>query len=172
MGALEAVLQLKAAKEAQAQQQSDNITQAVQLLNNAKQQANENQYRNLVLQNTLQQQGISNEMANKQYSAGLAEKGLIPDKTNPSGFRYDATLTNPLANIISATKLQADAKTANNPQIYQMAGNALNALVGTPIGNTIKQVNSPTTSTDVSTLVQPEQNALMNQNTDFYHNSA
>lgn len=109
--ALEAVLALKQQQAAQQQQQSDNLTQGLQMLQNAKQQA------------------IQNKMADLQYKAGLAEKGLVPDQSTPSGFRFDSSTMNPIQNILMGTKLQADAKTAGNKQIYDLAGRMLGGVV-------------------------------------------
>lgn len=131
--ALDAVLNLKQQETARQQQASDNLTQGLSMLNQSI------------------QQNQANQLAQLQYKAGLAEKGLIPDNTKAGGFRYDPTLTSPLANILTATKLQADAKTAGNKSVYDMAGGVLNGLTGSPsqsipansaIGKTLQSIPS------------------------------
>lgn len=135
--ALEAVLNLKAQEKAQQQQASDNITQAVQMLQQAKQQS------------------IQNQMAALQYKSGLAEKGL---KQNSDGsYQYDPSVMNPLQQVLTGTKLQADAKTAGNKKVYDMASNVLNNLLPgnndsaniqssspIPAGTPLAQVLAPT----------------------------
>ncbi len=101
---------MKATEAAQQKAQSDSLLQATQLFQQAKQQS------------------LQNQLSVMQYKAGLAERGLVPDNNQPGGFRYDPTLTSPLANILTATKLQADAKTAGNKSIYDMAGGVLSGL--------------------------------------------
>lgn len=122
--ALSAVLNLKAQEAAQEQQRSDNLTQGLSMLNQARQQS------------------IANNMAQLQLKAGLAEKGLIQDPTTLSGFKRDNSLQDPSANFLQGLKIQAEAKTANNPQAY-LLGQKLTG--STPIDNVIQN-----NSTDMS----------------------
>lgn len=152
--ALEAVLSLKANQQAQEQQRSENLSQGLQMLAQAKQQA------------------ITNNMAQMQYKAGLAERGLVPDESTPSGFRFDASTMNPFQQILTGTKLQADAKTAGNKQIYDLAGKMLNSLPGQqqsipqsspiPTGSPIGQViGTPQSAAPLSSPVTSGQNSVM-----------
>ncbi len=154
--ALDAVLQLKAQQAADQKAQSDSILQATQLFNQARQQA------------------LSNQLGIMQYKAGLAEKGLVPQ--SDGSFKYDPSLTNPLSQIMTATKLQADAQTAQNPQVYQMAQDSISKLLGvqqqpqinpsTPavaINNPIGSASATVGQDTQQPLLTPEQSAQVNQ---------
>lgn len=128
MGALEAVLNLKAQEKAAEQQRNDNLTQGIQLFNQAVQQSKQNQFQQL------------------QYKAGLAEKGLIADSTSLSGFKRDTSLMSPLEQLIQ-TGQAADANNkimaAGGQGFNLFGGNAGSGVtipqpsVGGAIGNTI-----------------------------------
>ncbi len=126
--ALDAVLQLRANEQAQAQQRSDNLTQAVQLLSQAKQQAQ------------------ANQLAQLQYKAGLAEKGLITDPFTSSGFKRDMSLMSPLDLLLQQGKA-ADAQKSiveaggKNPNIF---GNQSSIPSSSPIGKVIAGGNQNT----------------------------
>lgn len=129
--ALEAVLALQQQKAQAAQQQSDNLTQGLQMLQQAQQQAKVNQ------------------LAQLQLKAGLAEKGLVSDSSTASGFKRDTSLMSPMDLLIQ----QGQAADANN-KIMAAGGQGLNLFgAGTkspvtipqaPVGGAIGQVlNQP-----------------------------
>lgn len=129
MGALEAVLQMKAQERAQEESNGQAFANALQIFNTARQQA------------------LSNSLAIKQYKAGLAEKGLVEDANSPNGFKRDISLMSPLEQLIEAGK----AADANN-KIIEAGGQGINLFsnksspnfinipqVGGAIGQTINQ---------------------------------
>jgi hypothetical protein len=109
--ALEAVLRFKENEQAQQKAQADSILQATQLFQTARQQA------------------LANQMAVKQFKAGLAEKGLR--ETAAGGFERDESLTDPLTNILNASKVAEAAKTLNLPGVFQQVQQSVG---GTPQG--------------------------------------
>lgn len=147
--ALDAVLRIRTEEEAKRQKDVENITNAVDMLQKARQSSIENHFEEL------------------RYKAGLAEKGLVPDSTQPSGFRRDSSLEDPMTKFMQGLKIQAEAKTANNPQAY-LIGQAISGLpqvnpstpsvaINNPIGSaagTISQNAPQQTSTTIDTLKQ------------------
>ncbi len=80
--ALDAVLQLKSQEAARQQQQSDNLTQGLQLLMQGKQQAQANQLAQLQYANTLKQQGITNKNTSDELGIKKSELGIKQQETD------------------------------------------------------------------------------------------
>lgn len=132
--ALDAVLALKQSETDQRNREQDQITQAVQLFQQARQQATQNKFAEL------------------QYKAGLAEKGLIPDPNSPSGFKRDTSLQDPLSQLLmqgKAAEAQKNILEAGGPNINLFGstagapGTSIPQLkIGGSIGQTINQSSS------------------------------
>lgn len=110
MSTLQALLQYKENQEAQQRATVESISKSVDTFN------------------ALRQQGIQNKLGMLTTKISAAQSGIA---VGPNGeLSYNPSLLNPLSQIMAATKLQADAKTAGNATIYGMAGNAINGLTG------------------------------------------
>lgn len=110
MSTLDSLLQYKSQQDAIQQNNASSISKAVDTFNQ------------------LRQQGIQNKMSMLQTRLGAAQSGISIGSNGE--LSYNPSLLNPLSQIMAGAKLQADAKTAENPQLYQMAASAINRLMG------------------------------------------
>ena len=110
MSTLNALLQWKQNQDAIQQNNAASISRAVDTFNQ------------------LRQQGIQNKMAMLQTKVGAAQSGIAIGEDGR--LSYDPSLLNPLSQIMAASKLQADASQAGNSQVYGMAGDAINRMLG------------------------------------------
>lgn len=143
--ALDAVLQLKSQEAARQQQQSDNLTQGLSMLQNAMQQARQNKFQELQYSNTLKQQDITNTLDQKQYKAGLAKQGLIEDSSSPSGFKMDSSLQDPLSQLLMKGKAAEAQK--NIVEAGGISPNIFGGQSSMPSNSPIGQAISPNQST-------------------------
>lgn len=112
---LDAVLHLIDVRNVQQQQQADNFTKGIDSLNQ------------------MQQNIAQNRLTAMNTKVGAAQSGIA---IGPNGeLSYNPSLLNPLSQIMAGAKLQADAKTAGNPRLYNMAGSAIQRLMGAASGS-------------------------------------
>lgn len=116
--ALDAVLSLVATRNAQQQQQTDNLNTGIKLLNDQMQNARQNQLGQL------------------QVRAGLAQNAL---QLGPDGsISYNGNLLNPFQQKVAAMNFLSAAKQTGLPSVFQSAANGLgvNGGNGQPAPNT------------------------------------
>lgn len=130
--ALDAVLQYRAQEQQKQQVQGEQIAQAFQIFQQARQQA------------------IANQLAQLQMKASLAEKGLVIDPTSPSGFKKDDSLRSDLDKLIERGRGAAAEKS-----IYDAGGPPPSIFSENKVGGAVGQVigKASTTSEQPSNIV-------------------